>query len=339
MKEPKDAADASHLHVTHIQRKSKSVESDADIDVDEDELFDDDEDDNDIYSSDEEWEYEKREETESQKPIKTPKKENKSSSAEALNKEIEIMKEIIGQDREKTKDLDLELCELLASQEYGATIDRQKPDPLFEIKKTKQQPIKSIEVIDIANEVTENKNKTEEKVAPQQIVFPWEIRIRSNWATSDNKDEIKIQDDENLLLNLQNIKPGSYKFKFLINGTSFCDESLPHEQDYLQTRNTFILWSNNFHPKPSLTINTQVIIPWQVQLTGNWPGSPTIVDCKVNTNGDVVAMLPALSPGTYDYHFLINNSRFVDESKPVRQEYLTNHNTLVVKQGGEVVWD
>merc|ERR1719233_1664632 len=336
--------------VAHAGR-SQSVESDtvvADIETDEDDLLEEEVDD--IYSSDDEWEYERKDKSDHNKNIKHLEKNNKSSNTEALNKEMQIMKEIIQNDIGSRNELDLELCELLSPQVYGDTIERTKSDQLVftDIKKIEEQLIKSIEVIEIAEEVTadsvntkEDKNNQEVKNMEQEIVFPWDIKVRSNWTSSCKEDEIKIQHDGNLMMDLQNIKPGSYKFKFLINGTSFCDETLPHERDYFDSKNTFILWSNNTQPllASGVTINTQVTIPWKVQLTGNWTVNPAIVDCQVCTNGDVVAKLPALSPGCYQYSFLINNCHFVDESLPCREDYLTNHNILLVKQSGQVVWE
>jgi len=360
--------------VAHAGR-SQSVESDtvvADIETDEDDLLEEEVDD--IYSSDDEWEYERKDKSDHNKNIKHLEKNNKSPNTEALNKEMQIMKEIIQNDIGSRNELDLELCELLSPQVYGDTIERTKSDQsvFTDIKKIEEQLIKSIEVIEIAEEVTgeyikssitlkctnteksipalfeadsvitkEDKNKQEVKNMEQEIVFPWDIKVRSNWTSSCKEDEIKIQHDGNLMMDLQNIKPGSYKFKFLINGTSFCDETLPHERDYFDSKNTFILWSNNTQPllASGVTINTQVTIPWKVQLTGNWTVNPAIVDCQVCTNGDVVAKLPALSPGCYQYSFLINNCHFVDESLPCREDYLTNHNILLVKQSGQVVWE
>merc|ERR1719312_1122305 len=269
--------------------RSQSVESDtvvADIETDEEDLFEEEEDD--IYSSDDEWEYERKDKSDHNRNMKPFEKKNESSNTEALNKEIEIMKEIIQNDMENRNELDSELCALLSSQVYGDTIERTKEDlpVLTGMKNIEEHLVKSIEVIDIAQEVTagsvnskEDENKQEVKYREQQIVFPWDIKVRSNWENSCKEDEIKIQHDGNLMLDLQNIKPGSYKFKFLINGTSFCDESLPHERSYLTCSNTFILWSNTFQPHQAsgVTINTQVTIPWKVQLTGNWTVNPAIV--------------------------------------------------------------
>merc|ERR1719317_1181201 len=91
--------------------RSQSVESDtvvADIETDEEDLFEEEEDD--IYSSDDEWEYERKDKSDHNRNMKPFEKNNKSSNTEALNKEIEIMKEIIQNDIENRNELDSELC-------------------------------------------------------------------------------------------------------------------------------------------------------------------------------------------------------------------------------------
>jgi hypothetical protein len=92
-----------------------------------------------------------------------------------------------------------------------------------------------------------------------------------------------MKSNGDIVLDLQNIRPGSYKYKFLINGKSFCDESLPHEQDYRRTSNMFIMWSNTFNPikNETVTINAQVTLPWKVQITGNWSVEPKTIECQV----------------------------------------------------------
>ena len=99
------------------------------------------------------------------------------------------------------------------------------------------------------------------------------------------------------MLDLQNIKPGSYKYKFLINGTTFCDQSLPHKEDFFDRRNVFIIWSNNFPPSRAerVTINAQVTLPWKVQLTGNWPVQPKTIDCQVRTKHSTLLLKYHLS--------------------------------------------
>merc|ERR1719431_1285004 len=137
--------------------RSQSVESDtvvADIETDEDDLLEEEVDD--IYSSDDEWEYERKDKSYHNKNIKHLEKNNKSPNTEALNKEMQIMKEIIQNDIGSRNELDLELCELLSPQVYGNTIERTKSDQsvITDIKKIEEQLIKSIEVIEIAEEVT-----------------------------------------------------------------------------------------------------------------------------------------------------------------------------------------
>ena len=207
--------------------RSQSVESDtvvADIETDEEDLFEEEEDD--IYSSDDEWEYERKDKSDHNRNMKPFEKNNKSSNTEALNKEIEIMKEIIQNDIGNRNELDSELCALLSSQVYGDTIERTKEDlpVLTGMKKIEEHLVKSIEVIDIAQEVTgefikssitlkctnteksipalfeagsviskEDDNKLEVKYGEQQIVFPWDIKVRSNWDNSCKEDEIKVK--------------------------------------------------------------------------------------------------------------------------------------------------
>eukprot|EP00092_Neocalanus_flemingeri_P076413 GFUD01094776.1.p1 GENE.GFUD01094776.1~~GFUD01094776.1.p1 ORF type:complete len:643 (-),score=181.87 GFUD01094776.1:41-1684(-) len=177
--------------------------------------------------------------------------------------------------------------------------------------------------------------------APQNVKFQWKIKVSNNWLEHGNLQDVEINSNGDLILDLQNINPGSYKYKFLINQTSFCDETLPFEQNYFGSTNVFIMWSNNFTPAKakSVTINAQITLPWKVQIVGSWSAEPKTIDCKVCTNGDVVARLPALQPGSYKYKFLINSCQFVDESLPLHQEYLGSCNLLVVRDSGDVVLD
>ena len=95
----------------------------------------------------------------------------------------------------------------------------------------------------------------------------------------------QINSNGDLVLDLCNIKPGSYKYKFLINGTSFCDETLPFEQNYFGSTNVFIVWSNNFDPAKakSVTVNAQITLPWKIQIIGNWSKEQKIIECQVKT--------------------------------------------------------
>lgn len=355
------------------RERSQSKESDTILVDFEDDM----EEDDDFCSSDEEWKYETKcddEKIDYSKHIKTIRKQNKASTRDAMNNEREIMNEIIKKDTENVTELNLEL--LLLQEEEADKIDGIVEDSVFltEIPKSEncKEQVETIEVIDIVKEEEENSvrsslsmkfsdnqhlvsrsiaggnditNETQAKLecksVSQNIVFPWNIKVSNNWEENGKNEEIKIKSDGDIMLDLQNIKPGSYKYKFLINGTTFCDQSLPHKEDFLDRRNVFIIWSNNFPPSRAerVTINAQVTLPWKVQLTGNWPVQPKTIDCQVCTNGDIVARLPALTTGVYEYNFLINNCHFVDESLPFKQAYLTSHNLLVVRDNGEVAWE
>jgi len=368
--------DQEHLNITAVgermRERSQSMESDTILADFEDDI----EEDDDFCSSDEEWKYETNcddEKIDYSKHIKTIRNHNRASSRDAMNKEREIMNDIIKKDKDYVTESDLDL--LLIQEEAANEIDETVEDSVFltEIPKNENcdEGVETIEVIDImreeegnfvrssltmkcssnqnlvstsmegGNDITnETQAKLECESVSQNIVFPWNIKVSNNWQENGKNEEIKIKSDGDIMLDLTNIKPGSYKYKFLINGTSFCDQSLPHEEEPFDCRNVFIIWSNNFPPSKaeSVTINAQVTLPWKVQLTGNWPVQPKTIDCKVCTNGDIVARLPALTTGVYQYNFLINNCHFVDESLPFKQDYLTSHNLLVVRDNGDVAW-
>merc|ERR1719186_269296 len=181
----------------------------------------------------------------------------------------------------------------------------------------------------------------ETECVPQDVVFPWNIKISNNWLEDGKLQDTEINSDGDLFLDLCNIKPGSYKYKFLINETSFCDETLPFEQNYFGSTNVFIVWSNNFDPVKAkrVTINAQITLPWKIKIIGNWSKEQKIIECQVCTNGDVAARLPPLLPGSYEYKFLINNCQFVDESLPFQNGYLSSCNLLLVKDNGKIVFD
>lgn len=94
-----------------------------------------------------------------------------------------------------------------------------------------------------------------------------------------------------MILDLPNIRPGSYKYKFLINETSFCDGSLPFEETLDGNTNVFTMWSNQFSPantetvkinaKVTLPLEVQMVIPWKVQIVGRWSEELQLIDCQV----------------------------------------------------------
>merc|ERR1719369_318089 len=314
------------------------------------------------YSSDEEWEYinsPKATEPDYSHKTKTIKKKDSKTVRDAMEKERQIMKELYEKDIESRRNMDVEPSEPPLN-------DKDSIESLFvtEIQPSDVKQEGSIEVIDIVEEEgndciksslklrfstnekivvaqrkdEENAVQSVSKSSSQEIKFPWNIKLIDVTEVAKPLGEVKVVDGD-LRLDMKNKKPGSYKFKFLINSTSFCDESLPFEKNYFGSNNIFIIWSNNFPTKKSaeVKIDTSITIPWKIQLVGTWE-EPKIIECEACSDGDVLAKLPELAPGLYRYNFLINDCHFVDESLPFEEDHLANYNLLLVEGNGKVSW-
>jgi len=164
-----------------------------------------------------------------------------------------------------------------------------------------------------------------------RVEFPWTIKIMNNWS-GEPIDQV-IFDDGEIIVDLPKILPGSYEFKFLINGCSFCDENLPFEQTWPigVPVNTLKIWPTC---SPRVKVKTTLYLPWTVQIKGSWAQEP--IDCKVDSDGRLEVMLPPLSTGQHEFHFLINGCRFCDESLPFLQDFLLSSNLVTVSKTGEV---
>ena len=66
--------------------------------------------------------------------------------------------------------------------------------------------------------------------------------------------------------------------------------NLPFEHSESGLANVFTMWSEEFNPEKadSMEINAkidypavQLILPWNVQIVGNWMNEEPIIDCKV----------------------------------------------------------
>ena len=81
------------------------------------------------------------------------------------------------------------------------------------------------------------------------------------------------------------MRPGNNKFVFQINGTDYCDQSLPIVHQGGQQNNNISLWSDCHSPIMSLSSKVQISMNWKVQLVGNWSTEyENVLDCKVSTS-------------------------------------------------------
>ena len=157
-----------------------------------------------FYSSDEEWNYEKKssEEMDYFKRTKTIKKHKLTTIRDVMNKERQIMEEIIKKDIENANELDEELCEHLLQDKGANLIERAIEDSLFltEIKETEasKPEVNTTEVIDIVkkDEADYVKSSLTMKCKcsnPQNIVFPWNIKLSNNWLEHGKLEDIKVR--------------------------------------------------------------------------------------------------------------------------------------------------
>ena len=57
---------------------------------------------------------------------------------------------------------------------------------------------------------------------------------------------------------------------------------------------------------------------------------------KFDETGNLIAQLPELAAGEYEYKLFINGTQFVDESLTHKKDFFRNFNVLKISDDGEI---
>merc|ERR1711934_908769 len=137
-------------------------------------------------------------------------------------------------------------------------------------------------------------------------------------------------------LEIEDLRPGANDFDFSINDTKFYDPALPTVMNEKLLCNTFLLYTDPRCPFVSLSSNLQMELHWKVQLIGNWSEElGNTIDCKFDEIGNLIAQLPELAAGEYEYKLLINGTQFVDESLTYKKDFFRSCNVFEISDDGE----
>ena len=94
---------------------------------------------------------------------------------------------------------------------------------------------------------------------------------------------LQIDDEGCFSVELDDLKSGNNNFRYKINGTNYCDSSIPIISLNGETFNTISVFASTTSPIMSLSSKVNIGMTFKVTLVGNWSEEfgNVAVDCKV----------------------------------------------------------
>jgi len=170
------------------------------------------------------------------------------------------------------------------------------------------------------------------------VQLPWDVKLQCSWKKNCPSLDLEIDDEGCFSAELDDLKSGNNNFRFKINGTNYCDSSIPIISLNGETFNTISVFASTTSPIMSLSSKVNIGMTFKVTLVGNWSEEfgNVVVDCKFNENGKLCANIPKLPNGEYQFKFLINGNQFVDHSLAFKEDLFSCYNLMKILENDDV---
>jgi len=189
----------------------------------------------------------------------------------------------------------------------------------------------------ISNLDTAGVTSLEMHIKTKAIELPWDVKLQCLWKKNCQSLNLEIDAEGCFSAELEDLKSGNNKLRFQVNGTNYCDSSIPIIRLNGETFNSICVSASTNSPIRSISSKVNIGMTFKVKLVGNWSEEfGNVVDCKFNGNGKLCANIPKLPVGEYQFKFLINGNQFVDQSLQFKQDFLNCCNLMNIFENGDV---